>query len=95
MQDEDSYYEGYEPSIIVDGTIELNDFPKVILTRNIPYYISIDSADMIYLVLRQAKVTVTDGEKTEILTLKYKKDVFPPFYYQGNEIKGKQGEPTP
>jgi hypothetical protein len=85
------YYSGYEQSIIVDGKIEMNNYPKVILTRNIPYYVEVDSADLLYLVLRQAKVTVSDGELSEILTIKFNRDEFPPYYYEGNELTGKAG----
>jgi hypothetical protein len=81
----------FSPSIVVDGSIENGNFPRVFLTRNIPYYVKIDSADFQKLVIRQAKVTVSDGEQSEILTLKYDKHLFPPFYYQGNELLGKAG----
>ena len=82
----------FVPSIVVDGRIESDDFPRVFLTRNIPYYVSVDSADIIYLVLRQAKVTVSNGEKSEILTVTYDKNLFPPFYYKGTELKGEAGK---
>jgi hypothetical protein len=85
-------HNNFVPSIVVDGSIESNDYPRVFLTRNIPYYVSIDSSDIIYLVLRQAKVTVSDGENSETLTLMYDKDLFPPFYYQGTEMTGVAGK---
>jgi hypothetical protein len=91
-EEKNDYYSGFTATIIVEGKIELNDYPKVILTRNIPYYLQIDSADLIKMVLRQAKVTVSDGEMSEILTLKYNSSAFPPFYYQGNELIGKAGK---
>jgi len=90
--DEKTIETGFVPSIVVEGSIELNGFPKVILTRNIPYYVEVDSADLIYIILRQAKVTVSDGERSEILTLKFRKDEFPPFFYEGNEITGRAGK---
>lgn len=82
----------FVPSIVVDGRIESNDYPRVFLTRNIPYYVNIDSSDIVYLVLRQAKVTVSDGVNSEILTLIYDKDLFPPFFYQGTEMTGEAGK---
>lgn len=91
-ENQPDYYSGYEPSIIVEGEIELNSYPKVIITRNIPYYVTVDSADLIYLILRQAKVTVSDGTNSEILTLQFNQEEFPPFYYSGNEIKGQAGK---
>lgn len=91
-EDKTGYDSGFSSTIIVEGKIELNGYPKVILTRNIPYYVNVDSADLIYLVLRQAKVTVSDGEKSEILTLRYNNEEFPPFYYEGNELIGEAGK---
>jgi hypothetical protein len=91
-EEKSDYFSGFTSTIIVEGKIELNGYPKVILTRNIPYYAQIDSADLIKMVLRQAKVTVSDGEKTEILTLKFNSKEFPPYYYQGNELIGKAGK---
>jgi hypothetical protein len=90
--DEPDYYSDYSNTIVVEGSIEINGFPKVFLTRNIPYYVQLDSSDLIHLVLRQAKVTVSDGEQSEILTLKYNKNEFPPFYYQGNQLMGEAGK---
>jgi hypothetical protein len=82
----------FESTIIVEGEIESGNFPEVILTRNVPYYVQLDSTDFLYLVLRQAKITVSDGEKSEILTLKYSNNNFPPYYYKGNEIVGEPGK---
>lgn len=82
----------FVPAIVVDGRIENNGYPRVFLTRNIPYYVSIDSTDIGYLVIRQAKVTVSDGVNSEILTLMYDKKVFPPYYYQGTELLGEVGK---
>jgi len=91
-EDKTDYDLGFVSTIIVEGKIELNGYPKVILTRNIPYYVEVDSADLLTLVLRQAKVTVSDGVKSEILTLRYKKEEFPPFFYEGNELIGESGK---
>ena len=91
-EDKTRYDSSFTSTIIVEGKIELNGHPKVILTRNIPYYVDVDSADLIYLVLRQPKVTVSDGEKSEILTLRYNNEEFPPFYYEGNELIGEAGK---
>jgi hypothetical protein len=88
----EGYITEFTPAIVVDGSIENDNFPRVFLTRNIPTYIRIDSADFGKLVLRQAKITVSDGEQSEILTLKYDKGLFPPFYYEGNELQGKAGK---
>jgi hypothetical protein len=78
--------------IIVDGWIENGQYAKVLLTKNSPYFSSIDSASMRSLVLTKAKVTVKDGEKTEILTLRKNENYFPPYIYEGNAIKGDTGK---
>lgn len=83
--------DGFQPGIVVEGHIEQGDYPLVYLTRNIPYYAKIDSADIVYLVIRQAKVEVSDGIQSEILTLMHDQQHFPPFYYRGTELTGKTG----
>ena len=41
----------YKRSIVVEGYIEQGGYPVVYLTRNIPYYATVDSSDLVYLVL--------------------------------------------
>lgn len=91
--DEESYYEGYEQKFIIDGKIENNQFPKVYLTRNVPYYVNIDSSDLYNLVLKQANIKVTDetDNVSEVLTLKLNKEEFPYYYYEADVLKGKAG----
>jgi hypothetical protein len=78
--------------IVVDGWIESGQQAKVLLTRNSPYFSSIDSASMRSLVLTRAKVTVSDGENSEVLTLRKNESYFPPFIFEGNEIIGDTGK---
>lgn len=78
--------------IVIDGWIENGQYAKVILTSNTPYFSSLDSASLRELVLTRASVTLTDGEKSEYLTLRRNDDYFPPFIYEGNEIKGETGK---
>jgi len=81
-----------ESQVIVDGWIEQNRYPKVIITRSLPYFSEIDSATFRDLVVTKAKVSVTVGNKTEILTLHHNKKYFPPYIYQGFQIKGEVGK---
>lgn len=83
--------EPYEPKLVIDGWIEENNFPRVILTTSSSYFDDIDSATVRGLVITTAKVTVTDGVNTEVLTLKKDEDYFPPYVYTGTEIKGVVG----
>jgi hypothetical protein len=81
----------FQPSIVVEGSIEQGSFPIVYLTKNIPYYTDIDSSEFINLVIRQAKVVVSDGNNSEILTLMFDQQHFPPYYYQGTVLTGQVG----
>lgn len=81
-----------DDKIVIDGWIDNGQFSKVLLTRNSPYFSSIDSASIRSLVLTRAKVTVTDGENSEILILRRNDNYFPPYIYEGNEIIGDTGK---
>ena len=81
-----------DDKIVIDGWIDGGQYAKVLLTRNSPYFSSIDSASLRDLVLTAAKVTLTDGDKTEILILRKNKNYFPPYIFEGNEIKGDTGK---
>ncbi len=78
--------------IIIDGWIENNQYAKVLLTKNTPYFSSLDSVSIRELVLTRARVTLTDGEKSEYLTLRRNDDYFPPYIFEGNEIRGETGK---
>ena len=78
--------------IVIDGWIEKGQYAKVFLTRNSPYFSSIDSSSIRSLVLTRAKVTVSDGEKSEVLILRKNENYFPPYIYEGNEIEGDTGK---
>lgn len=81
-----------DDKIVVDGWIDNGQFAKVLLTRNSPYFSSIDSISIRALVLTKAKVTVSDGEKSEILILRRNDNYFPPYIFEGNEIIGDTGK---
>lgn len=78
--------------IVIDGWIENGQHAKVLLTKNSPYFAPLDSASFRELVLTRAKVTLSDGENTEILILRKDTDYFPPYIYEGNLIKGETGK---
>ena len=83
---------GYTQKIIVEGRIETGRSPVVYLSLNVPLSKTVDSTTILDHVIRYAKVTVSDGEKTEILTSKWDKDYFPPYVYKGTEIVGEEGK---
>lgn len=83
---------GYTQKIIVEGYIGAGEFPQVYLTLNCPFYERIDSSNIINKVIRTAKVTVCDGENSEILTSEWETTHFPPYVYRGTTLKGEVGK---
>lgn len=81
-----------ESKIIVEGWIEEGDVPQLILSSSIPITEVIDSTNVLDHVIRSAKVTVSDGQKVEVLRVKNDKDRLPPFVYYGSEIIGEAGK---
>lgn len=82
----------FEEQVVVDGWIEQGKYARVFLTKSAGYFQDVDSVKMVDLVLRFAKITLSDDEKTEILTLKRNDQYFPPYYYQSTNIVGEQGK---
>ena len=82
----------YSPKFVVEGWIEQDDYPHIILTHNIPFFTTLDSAQLNEIVIRYAKVSVSDGERTEILTATKDANYFPSFIYRGSELKGQPGK---
>lgn len=84
---------GYTQKIIVEGYIANDEYPVVYLSLNIPFSEEVDSVSIIKNVITSAKVTVSDGTKTEILTAGFwDNKYFPPHQYRGTEIKGEEGK---
>ncbi|MFA9389171.1 MAG: hypothetical protein ACERKD_05165 [Prolixibacteraceae bacterium] len=83
---------GYTEKIIVEGSIANGEFPRVYLSLNVPLWLEVDSATILDKVIRTAKVTVSDGEHTEILTSRWDREHFPPYVYRGTELKGETGK---
>ena len=78
--------------IVVDGWIEQNSYPYVLLTYNSAFFSNLDSASFRSLVASRAKVTVSDGTISEVLTLSKDTNYFPPYIYKGTgDIIGKAG----
>ena len=83
---------GYKQKIIVEGEIANNEFPKVYLSLNIPLSEKTDSITILENVIRWAKVTVSDGVDSEILTGYWDLKHFPPYVYRGIKLKGEEGK---
>ena len=78
--------------IVVDGYIEAGSCAKIILTRPIEITDDIDSSRYLEIVNTRAKVVLSDGEQTEILSLTRDNSQFPPHYYKSNLIQGEVGK---
>jgi len=84
---------GYSQKIMVEGYISNGEFPKVYVSLNVPLWKQIDSISILENVIRTAKVTISDGEKTEVLTSGFWDYThFPPHVYKGFDIKGIAGK---
>lgn len=89
--DLDYTVKGYTQKIIVEGIVETGKHPEVYLSLNVPLWKSLDSASILDHVIRYAKVTISDGENTEILTSRWDKTHFPPYVYKATELVGTEG----
>ncbi len=82
----------FQHTIAVEGWIEEGDVPYVILTQTVPFFSVLDSVAMEDMVIRWAKVSVSDGEHSEILAGRIDKNYFPPFIYRGIQLVGEAGK---
>lgn len=82
-----------QSQMVVEGWIEDGGHPVVMLTSTVPVSeqeTSIDSLGQ-YLI-RWARVAVSDGERTVVLSGKYTKDYFPPYIYTTAALLGEAGK---
>ena len=81
----------YEPKLVIDGAIESGGFPRVVLSKSASYFMKIDSSNIRDLFMSTARVTVSNGIDSEVLTLKRNDSSFPPYVYEGTTLKGETG----
>lgn len=82
----------YEPELVVEGGIVSNGFAKVYLSQSKILNSTWDSVALSKLPVITAKVTVSDGERTEILVGRIDKGRLPYFVYTGSQIRGEVGK---
>lgn len=82
----------YQSKIVIDGWIEQGQYAEVTLTRSASYFDNIDSAALREALVSTAKVSISDGENSEVLTLFRNSDKFPPFFYRGTKMRGEVGK---
>ena len=82
----------HQSKIVIDGWIEQGRYAEVTLTKSASYFADIDSAALREALVSTAKVSISDGENSEVLTLFRNSDKFPPFYYRGTKMRGEVGK---
>ena len=89
---EDSSSDQYS-SLVIEGWIENNGFPVVIVTQPLPVNSEYHKAnDLNDYVVKWAKVTVSCDEDSAVLTGMYDDSFFPAYVYTTSRIRGKVGK---
>ena len=82
-----------ESGLVVEGWIENGRHPVVIVTTSVPTTTEYQDWESLYdHLVRWAKVTISDGEQSVVLTGKYSDDYFPPYIYTTARIMGEVGK---
>lgn len=85
--------ENTSPQVIVEGTIQQNEKPKILITRSSDYFATLPTtpAEIAKYIVQNAVVTVSNGTVTEslhpVLDTKY-----PFFYYTSDNLVGEIGK---
>ncbi len=84
-------YNSAEEKLVVEGWIESDGFPVVLLTMTAAPDIAedINLADYI---AKYAKVTISDGDTTVILTGSVDKNYYPPVVFKNYDMRGVEGK---
>ncbi|MDR1372154.1 MAG: DUF4249 domain-containing protein [Dysgonamonadaceae bacterium] len=82
----------YVPEIAIEGCIETGTPARVILSRTVSFKQQLDTAYLMQHVIRSAKVSVSDGEQIELLTLGTDNNYMSPYIYYGTQIIGEAGK---
>lgn len=79
--------------LVVEGWIDDGQFPIVKLTKTVPLTEErIDVDDLSKYVENWGKVTISDGEQTEVMMGRYDSKYNPPFVYTTYDMKGEVGK---
>ena len=79
--------------LVVEGWIDKGEFPMIFVTRSVPVneeYLEI--ADLGQFLERWAKVTISDGEREEVMVGRLDRSYYPPFYYTTSYMRGEPGK---
>lgn len=81
----------YRKHMVVEGRIEEGRGAEVMLTLNKGFSESFTQEELQDIVVRWAKVTVSDSARSEVLTGRYNKDYPSRFIYTGSAVRGRAG----
>ena len=82
----------YEPKIVVEGYIENEAYSSVLLSVSASMTGPKDTLNLLNHVIKSAKVTVSDGDVSEILILQTNNNKIPPYEYRGSLLRGEVGK---
>jgi hypothetical protein len=82
----------YAKGLTVEAFIDNDKQARVYLTKSFPIDGTIDSVALMRNIESHAKVTVSNGEISEILSLKRDDSRYPMLYYRSNKLVGKAGD---
>ncbi len=87
-------YGNDEPSqLVVEGWIDNGEFPMVFVTRSVPISEEYQEiSDLGQYLERWAKVTISDGEREEVMVGRLNRSYYPPFYYTTSYMRGEPGK---
>jgi hypothetical protein len=91
-EDSEIAYIEYQPKVVVEGWIENGTKATVLLSWSASFSHTLDTAYLLNQIIRSAKVSVSNGEQTELLTLGVDHRYLPPYIYYGNTITGETGK---
>lgn len=83
--------QNYEEALTVEGYVKEGELIRVYLTTSLPFLGKVTRKELLKIEESTAKVVVSDGVKSEILTLKRDPTVYPNLYYETQEMKGFTG----
>lgn len=81
-----------ETKIVIEGAIETGKHPWVFVTTNTPYFSLVDSAVIFNMIVKNARVSVSDGITTDSLYLTADFYTFPFLKYVANNMIGETGK---
>lgn len=82
----------FEPQIVVEGWIENGTRANVLLTQWLPLYSEGKEVPAMDIPIKWAKVTLSDGEREEVLVGRMDQSYISSFVYASSVIKGEYGK---